>query len=254
MPPQPIPVRVLVVDDDAMSRELIGLLLQRAGYLVESADSGQAALDQIRQSLSRHTPPNLVLVDLQMPGLSGTALAEQLRRIVPPATLLFAISATQPPQKVIAGFDHFLLKPFKVAQITAALATRNPSPTNHPAPTHDAVLSDKAPVLDQTVYRKIAALMPAPKLREMYALGLDDARRRIVLMRQLAIEGNAPLFVREAHAIKGSCGLLGALELRRIAARIESSGLELSAAKNVNSLDELDAASDRLQRILAARA
>jgi HPt (histidine-containing phosphotransfer) domain-containing protein len=96
----------------------------------------------------------------------------------------------------------------------------------------------------------------------MYALCVADARKRIALMRQLAVERNAVLFVREAHAIKGSSGMLGATELRTLAASLELRGLDLSDtepeqdinSQDVNSLDELSAACDRLERILGSRA
>jgi len=48
MPPQSNPVRILVVDDDTMSRELLGVLLEGEGYTVESSDSGESALTLLR--------------------------------------------------------------------------------------------------------------------------------------------------------------------------------------------------------------
>jgi CheY-like chemotaxis protein/HPt (histidine-containing phosphotransfer) domain-containing protein len=320
MSPQPKPVQVLVVDDDAMSRELIGMLLQRAGYIVDLADSGEAALDKVCQAKIRHASFCLVLADVQMPGLSGARLAAELRRIVPRDTLLFAISATRPSEEIIAGFDDFILKPFKVAQITAALSAQNPPLTQAISSEQDSVPADsgansdalvpvEAPtqppiqrerwsivhgpagglshnanlvsisasasppaaskpskptspaesVLNQTTYRRIAASMPAPKVQEMYTLFVADARKRIALMRQLAIAGDAVRFIREAHAIKGSSGMLGAINMRSIAAQLEMHGLDpaistQTVAYNVNSLDELSDACDHLQRILVSRA
>jgi CheY-like chemotaxis protein/HPt (histidine-containing phosphotransfer) domain-containing protein len=258
MSPKPKPVRILVVDDDTMSRELIGLILQRAGYIVESAATGESALDQIHHAqICQAAAPDLILADLQMPGLSGAHLAAELRRTCPPSTLLLAMSATRPPEESIAGFNRFILKPFNVAEITAVL------PAHNPPPAHDTVLAksdladDKAaPVLDQKIYQRIAASMPTSKVREMYALCVSDARKRIVLMRQLVVEGDAALFVREAHAIKGSGGMLGALELRTTAARLELRGLAPAVTTEdiVYSLDELSDACDRLERILVSRA
>ena len=82
------------------------------------------------------------------------------------------------------------------------------------------------PVLDETIYRKLTGSMPAPQLKEMYSMCVNDARARIVSMRQtLATARDSAQFIREAHAIKGSCGMLGATELHRIAAGLETSGL-----------------------------
>jgi len=323
---EPKPVSVLVVDDDSMSRELISLLLQRAGYIVESADSGEAALTQIHQAQIRSAAFRLVLADMQMPGLSGVRLATELRRIASPATLLFAMSATRPLEEAIAGFDDFILKPFKMAQIAAALTAHDFPVAQGLHPEQDSVLPDsnsdavvfaEAPiqpaiqrerwsvvrgsashlspnanlvsisasalprtaskpskqsspdesvliensadtVLNQTTYRRIAASMSATKVQEMYDLFVADARKRIALMRQLAIAGDAVRFIGEAHAIKGSSGMLGALNMRAIAAQLEMRGLAPASSTKitedkVNSLDALSDACTHLQRILYTR-
>jgi HPt (histidine-containing phosphotransfer) domain-containing protein len=80
-----------------------------------------------------------------------------------------------------------------------------------------------------------------------------DARVRIASMRALATEQDAAQFMRQAHTIKGSCGMLGAAELHRIATVLEQDGPD-AADSAVNSLDELSNACDRLERMLGARA
>ena len=121
--PQPTPTRVLVIDDDPMSRDLLRVLLEGQGYEVECADSGEAALAQLSQA--GHAP-NLVFADVQMPGLTGNQLAGELRRACPPSTLLLAMSGSRPPDQAIAHFDGLLLKPFKMQDVASALAARNP--------------------------------------------------------------------------------------------------------------------------------
>jgi CheY-like chemotaxis protein/HPt (histidine-containing phosphotransfer) domain-containing protein len=296
-------MRVLVVDDDPMSLDLLRVLLQAEGYAVECAESGEAALTQLLHS---DTAPGLVLVDAQMPGLTGAQLAGKLRRACTPATLLLAMSASRPPEQVIARFDGFLLKPFKMKDVAAALAARgipsgaiktparragwtvvtgpaSRSPSNsrlisiaassgpqtaskidtHSQPqqapsTEDGLLNNSSgvPVLNETIYRQLAASMPVLQLHQMYALCVDDARERIRSMRQLAASRDAEQFVRQAHAIKGGCGMLGATELHQMAAQFEARGLQAAGtpgADDVNSLDELNAACDRLERILGSR-
>jgi HPt (histidine-containing phosphotransfer) domain-containing protein len=112
------------------------------------------------------------------------------------------------------------------------------------------------PVLNETIYRQLAASMSAQQLHQMYALCLSDASKRIHSMRQLAAAHDAIAFVRQAHAIKGGCGMLGATELHQMAAQLEADGLEAAdttGVDEVNSLDELTAACDRLERILGSR-
>jgi CheY-like chemotaxis protein/HPt (histidine-containing phosphotransfer) domain-containing protein len=290
MSPQPIPKRVLVIDDDPMSRELLALLLEGEGYAVDAADSGESALDLI----SRGDPaPDLVLADVQLPGISGAQLSRKLRRACGPVTLLLAMSGSEPSARTIAKFDGFLLKPFRLEQVAAAVlaaknqpeiltasrisrrtkststAARTAKPASNKsmdirtrgpelvsAAAGNSDLAECGPVLNETIYQQLAVSMPTKQLQEMYAMCVDDARMRIAGMRRLAAERDAVRFMREAHAIKGGCGMLGATELHRMAAKLEANGPDPAStggAQNVNSLDELSAACDRLERMLGSR-
>lgn len=280
---------MLVVDDDAMSRELLGVLLEAEGYVVELADSGEAALALLGGG---KPAPDLVLTDVQMPGTTGTRLAGKLRRACGPAALLLAMSGSQPAEKSIRRFDGFLLKPFKMEEIAAALAARTVTAAKAPAkskgrgvsgsartalrapgvvsvgapapaaaskrgmnnPGHNATPAEpvSAPVLNEKIFEQLAGSIPVQQLQEMYAMCVNDTRQRIRTMRRLADEHDGAKFVREAHSIKGGCGMLGATELHGMAAELEKNGPDAAAAE-VNSLDELDAACDRLERMLGSR-
>jgi CheY-like chemotaxis protein len=272
------PVCVLVVDDDAMSRDLLGILLEGEGYAVDSAASGDAALALLGGG---HTTPNIVLTDVQMPGISGTRLAEKLRQACGPATLLLAMSGSGPGEEAISRFDGFLLKPFTMREMRGILSARRKSATRRPriisAPLA-ASMPDTASksgmegqaqesrveeaqngstALDERIYKQLTDAMPSQQLRQMYAMCMNDARDRIAAMRGFVEEHDQAQFVRNAHSIKGGCGMLGATEIYRMAARLESSGLDtdgLEGASGVNPLDELTAACDRLERILGSRA
>jgi CheY-like chemotaxis protein len=77
-PTAPLPLRVLVVDDDAGIRNVCSMLLLNAGYLVETAEDGFSARLSIRADL-----PNLVLSDLNMPHMSGFEFLSVVRRRFP---------------------------------------------------------------------------------------------------------------------------------------------------------------------------
>lgn len=275
MTPQSMPARVLVVDDDAMSRELLGVLLEAEGYAVECADSGEAALELISRN---EKPPDVILADIQMPGITGARLAGRLRTACGPRTLLLAMSGSQPPSTAISRFDGFLLKPFKMGEIASALLARtenlvsaDPSASDasarETAPSIgvdaqvqreavDPVSTSESPVLNEKIYRQLARAMPAQQLQEMYALCVNDARERIAVMRAMVAANDNPSVSREAHAIKGSCGMLGATQLHGMAAEIERISLETAGSEprqSINFLDELSSACDRLERMLGSR-
>jgi CheY-like chemotaxis protein len=293
MPPPSSPLRTLVIDDDEMSRELLTVLLEAEGHIVDSAESGEAALAQLSSEPERIY--HVILTDLQMPGIAGPELAQQLRRTCGPRPLMLAISGSQPPAADIAPYDGFLLKPFRMEAIAAALQNRTGphqrgtslAPPNFfsiaasasqeasnqamSVPLQQQVFDGQRtqsaesiatngnagmPVLNEQIYRQLAGSMPSPQLQEMYTLCVNDARQRIAGMRKLITQHNAAQFVREAHAIKGGSGMLGATELHRLAAALETCGLsseQQGSQQDVNSLDELCAACDRLERMLGSR-
>jgi CheY-like chemotaxis protein len=233
------PLNILVIDDDELSRDLLALLLTREGHTVEAAGSGDAAITALDATAST---PSLILVDLQMPGLSGSALARRLREVCRDTARLLAMSASAPPEGSLAGFDGFLRKPFSMDALYASLESQANT-------SQEPESLENSPVLDLDIYRKLEAAMSAEKLAQLYALCLNDVARRVAVMREAAEKSDDDTYQREAHAIKGGCGLVGALELQSIAAKEENVGI---TANHVATLAEFSLACKRLERMLIA--
>jgi PAS domain S-box-containing protein len=113
--------RVLVADDNPAGRELVREgLAEHVSSIIEAAD-GQEALDKIRE-----TRPDLVLLDIQMPGMDGYAVLREIRsdpaleglRVV--ALTAFAMQGDR-ERALEAGFDDYLSKPVAVAELKAQL-------------------------------------------------------------------------------------------------------------------------------------
>ncbi len=229
---------VLLIDDDAMSRELFTLLLEAEGYTVRSSASGD---DALRLLQAESFQPEAILADLQMPGLAGSALATALQ-IRCPRSVLIGMSASQPSGGTPQGFHAFLLKPFDGAQFTQALkhgiATAIPAPA---ATTHD---------LDETVIAALAASMSPAQLNRLYALCVSDARKRAAAMQRSLASGDDAAFRREAHAIKGGASMLGACAVAALARQMEEQGINEDASRR---MDEIMAAAERLEGILVLR-
>ncbi len=231
-------VRILIVDDDELSREVLTLLADDAGYEVDAVDSGDAALACVQR-----VRPGVVLTDIQMPGVSGDELALQLRALCGAGTLLLAMSGSELEEGVGREFDGFLLKPFTMETLTVAIDGGLIRVEDRPAAA-DGV------VLDEGVYAKLAGSMKGSRLEELYALCRKDAEVRVERMRQAASGGDDALYRKEAHALKGGCGMVGAVELQRLATSMEERGLR---DDDVATLEEFVVASERLRRILVAR-
>ena len=106
------PPRVLVVDDDWLNRELLEAYLVDFGCEVLTAYDGSKALD-----IAAETPPDLVLLDINLPGLNGYEVCAQLKRSVAtrftPVVMVTALEAEGDKIKAIeAGADDFVSKPF----------------------------------------------------------------------------------------------------------------------------------------------
>ena len=235
-----MPVQVLVVDDDDVSREVLALLLHYAGYPVDTVESGDEALAHLQTA---QPLPTVVLTDLQMPGTTGNELALRLRALCGPATILLAMSATAPDDGSDREFDGFLVKPFTIETFTAAI-------TSKPASVATESNGATAAVLDEVIYSKLAGSMRPPQLKQLYSLCLADAEARLASMRQAASGNDDAAYKREAHAIKGGCGMVGALELQTLATSMEERGL---SDDHVASFQEFVVACERLRGMLIAR-
>ena len=128
--------RVLIVEDERDIRDLILLHLQRDGYQVTTAASGEDGLLQVKQS-----PPDLVLLDLMLPGMSGLEVCRRLRQEPTTATLpiLMLTAKADEVDRVVGlelGADDYVVKPFSpkelVARVRAVLRRSRPGPTAPP--------------------------------------------------------------------------------------------------------------------------
>jgi two-component system response regulator MprA len=117
---------VLLVDDDAPIRRMLERTLTAEGYATTAVADGGAALAQVERSL-----PDVIVLDVAMPGLDGLAVTRRLRAkgLAVPILLLTARDALhERVEGLDAGADDYLVKPFEIEELTArirALMRRN---------------------------------------------------------------------------------------------------------------------------------
>jgi CheY-like chemotaxis protein len=240
--------RVLLVDDDAVSLELMALLLAHEGHQVIRANDAGAALDLL--SSDQAGRPDVLLVDLQMPGISGGQLAEKVRALGSPGPLLLAMSASEVQRQQLLAFDGFLLKPLAMGDLRRALKPkkRGRSPgvrVPHPG----RPVPPPAEALDRSVIEKLLKMMPLQALLDTFSACIADTRACIHTLQNQAHLGEdqvRPL----AHRIKGAASMVGASRLARLAGGLEMGGSKEAATPGV--LDDLLSACSELERILLA--
>ncbi|MBV8809516.1 MAG: response regulator transcription factor [Acidobacteriaceae bacterium] len=111
--------KILIVDDDPELRETVSILLERERFVPLQAVDGQSALEK-----AFSMKPNLMLVDLRLPGMSGIEVCKQLRanRITTPIIILSAIG--DEVDKVLLleiGADDYVVKPFGTRELLARI-------------------------------------------------------------------------------------------------------------------------------------
>jgi two-component system response regulator MtrA len=113
--------RVLVVDDDSSLAEMLGIVLRGEGMRVAVVSDGQSALQ-----LWRTTQPDLVLLDLMLPGTSGLDVCREIRREsgVPIVMLTARDDTADVVRGLEAGADDYVVKPFKPAELVARIKAR----------------------------------------------------------------------------------------------------------------------------------
>jgi DNA-binding NarL/FixJ family response regulator len=111
---------ILVVEDDDLLREHVVILLEQAGFAVEAAADGAAAL-----VAARERPPQAVVLDVCLPGLSGYEVCRRLKEEQPAVFVLFVsgerVESFDRVAGLLIGGDDYLVKPFASDELLARL-------------------------------------------------------------------------------------------------------------------------------------
>ena len=237
-------LRVLVVEDEDVHRELLVAILSTRGHHVTAAHNGREAL----QALA-HQPADVVLMDLQMPEMDGFQTATAIRsweRIAGGHLPIIAMTASARPDEHDrcreAGMDRFITKPISRTALYRG-------------------------VEELTVAAKPSAVPPELAGRAAFLAGLGDdvdlARKLVeifveqskTLLEQVraAIEaGDAEALRRAAHALKGTISNFPPGPARIVASQMETLGFDKDLVGARASLPELEREVHRLRELLPA--
>ncbi len=127
--PVPEKLRVLVVDDNPLSREILVKNLEDRGWVADEASTGDAGFESVKHALAQSAPYDVVLMDWRMPGMDGLAAASLIQQSFPGSELPVIIMVTAFGREVLADaaelpgapFVDFLTKPVTSQQVVSAV-------------------------------------------------------------------------------------------------------------------------------------
>jgi CheY-like chemotaxis protein len=227
---------VLLIDDDLISREVIATILTLNGYTLHTAAEGTTAVEMLE---SDKCVPQVILVDVQMPGLNGVELVKQLR--ARSKASIYAISGSQPPPVVRDAVDGFLEKPFSPEALQGLLDQHKPKP-------EASELSSDEPVVSPKILSQFRQIMPEPTVREVYVAVVSDLKKRSDALGAAIACRDAVEVRRIGHTIKGGCGMAGARQAARLGELLEAESDELNNCAAIQI--ELKTALENLERML----
>ncbi|MHC8410974.1 ATP-binding protein [Pseudomonas sp. Hz4] len=231
-------LKVLVVEDVALNREVVQGLLQRDGHQVWLAEEGEQALVQCAVQTF-----DLILLDVHLPGISGVELCNQIRRNDGPnrQTRIFALTASVQPSLVRgyldAGMDGVLAKPLKLDNLRQALAGQTPG--REPAPDDN--------VMDWPLLQTHRSLLGEQKVQGLLSMLRDSILQHREALREATEAEDCTEVAHLAHRLAGSGDSLGFRALAAVLRTLE----EVAKINDESAIRELaPQVNEQLQRSL----
>ena len=225
-------MRVMVVDDSEVNLDLTRRLLEREGALVTTCDSAAAALQRLQDSVAPGASAfDIVLMDVQMPGTDGMEATQQLRQIpgletVPVLALTAGVLVTERQRALAAGMSDFIAKPIEPEalvqtlrrHVQAARGTEGPVRARARRPTPR--LPPDWPLIDGIEPGDVAERLGhdvgllARQLRRLFKEFAPE-------MAEPPVQPPSDTLPARMHKLRGTAGILGALDVHRAATAVE---------------------------------
>lgn len=224
-------LKVLVVDDSSINRDMVVSMLKRLGCFCETASNGQIALTKLQQQ--RY---DLVLMDCEMPEMDGYTATRELRLYekahqlshTPVLALTAHAFAEHRHACTAAGMDDYLTKPLRIQVLRETLSRwkTHMSETHHlsPALPNEATATAETteyPILDQTVIKTLQVEMGMDVLPLLQQL-TDSIAHQLNEFQALAVAAEFEQLRRQAHRLKGESFQMGAMRIGELCQALEA--------------------------------
>jgi len=226
---QALPLRILVVEDNAVNQKVALRTLARLGYQADVAGNGAEAIAGIARQ--RY---DVLLMDVQMPVMDGLEATRRIRERWPgpegPRIVAMTADALQEDRErcLDAGMDDYLSKPIRLEELVAALRKCEPR-TAEPRKASGAGISAVAgrlSVLDVTSLEKLRVTFEGDEegFGELLTTFLGEAQSLLAALRQAADARDALALRRAGHALKSPSATVGAAQLAALCRQLEELG------------------------------
>jgi two-component system, sensor histidine kinase and response regulator len=219
------PARVLLVEDNSVNQLVALGQLRKLGHECIIAASGAEALQVVPDGKF-----DIVLMDCSMPGMDGYETTRRMRQLDGPVRHIPIIAITahaltgEREKCLAAGMNDYLAKPVSIEQLGAMIKLwTNKTSSGPTAVAHEVMAEDDRFVLDR---ERVSSFMAISRTQEGFLEGLvrafkQDVPSRLDALRAAAATGDSEDLALAAHALKSSCGSVGARRMYTVAASLE---------------------------------
>ena len=112
-------IKVLIVEDEASIRRFISINLVRSNFEVIEADTGELGVKLVKEQ-----KPDVVVLDIMLPGIDGYKVCEEIRKIIPDLIIIMLTAKSQDMDKIMGlelGADDYMVKPFNPLELVARI-------------------------------------------------------------------------------------------------------------------------------------
>ncbi|MBH25913.1 MAG: hypothetical protein CMH57_16015 [Myxococcales bacterium] len=255
-------VRILVAEDNPIGAQIAVRLIEKFGMDAHVVSNGRDALEEVRRG-----GYELVMMDCQMPVMSGYETTRRIRQLPEPLCRIPVIAMTAQTLDsardscLEAGMDAYLGKPLLEEELLQALRhwlkvakpdLWAPDSMRRTSPNLLTPVPESLPTLDTSMLDRLRTLGASRNafVDQIIDLFLKQVPERLAALRQSFADGDAAAIAHIAHSLKSSCGNLGARAMASLVLEIEEEAREVNLERVAPLLDALDEEMGRVRALL----
>lgn len=253
------PLRVLLAEDLLVNQKTILLFLEHLGYAADVATNGYDVLQALYQA-----PYDVILMDLQMPGMDGLEATQQIRNEWPshqqPYIIAMTANAMSEDRKrcLDAGMDDYLSKPLQFASLDAALRKSYRRATDAAEQGAESMAVERngqayEPIVDATVLAALERKLGtegAAQVRDLLATFLESAASLVHQAKEADAAHDAAEVRRTMHALTGAAEMFGMQPLANLCRTLEGYAGEGHLEQASSLLQQVEVAFEEVEQEL----